>query len=147
MGLTVAEFDKFKTVITANAKEMKMFGSTAAEGVKTFAKVSGELYKSEMGKTLELMGITAEEQYEQRWYMEMSLQYNPDIAVPQATFKFQEDKCIYAQFTNESNLFYGCIRLHSNHDKKQILLLIDKLKNLKYLDLRKNIILTNIENY
>jgi hypothetical protein len=64
MGLTVAEFDKFKAVITANAKEMKMFGATAEQGVNKFVEVSGELYKSKMGKTLELMGISAEDQYE-----------------------------------------------------------------------------------
>jgi hypothetical protein len=64
MGLTVAEFDKFKTVIANNAKEMKMFGATAEAGVNKFAEVSGELYRSEMGKALELMGIGAEEQYE-----------------------------------------------------------------------------------
>ena len=35
--------------------------------------------------------INAEEQYEQRWYMEMSLQYNPDINVPQDTFNTPGD--------------------------------------------------------
>lgn len=30
--------------------------------------------------------INAEEQYEQRWYMDMALQYNPDVVVPQDTF-------------------------------------------------------------
>ena len=30
--------------------------------------------------------INAEDQYEQRWYMEMSLQYNPYINVPQESF-------------------------------------------------------------
>lgn len=64
MGLTVAEFDKFKTVITNNTKEMKMFGATAEQGVNKFASVAGALYKSEMGKALELMGISAEDQYE-----------------------------------------------------------------------------------
>lgn len=64
MGLTVAEFDKFSKVIAENSKEMKMFGATAEKGVNRFAEVAGDLYKSEMGKTLELMGISAEDQYE-----------------------------------------------------------------------------------
>lgn len=64
MGLTVAEFDKFRSVISANAREMKMFGATAVQGVNLFAETSGKLLKSEMGKSLELMGIGAEEQYE-----------------------------------------------------------------------------------
>ena len=64
MGLTVAEFDKFKTVISNNTKEMKMFGVTAEQGVTKFAEVSGTLLESEMGKTLRLMGIQAEDQYE-----------------------------------------------------------------------------------
>lgn len=64
MGLTTAEFDKFKAVVSANAKEMKMFGANAEQGVNKFAQVSGELFKSSLGKTLELMGIGAEDQYE-----------------------------------------------------------------------------------
>lgn len=64
MGLTVAEFDKFSKVIAENSKEMKMFGATAEKGVNRFAEVAGDLYKSEMGRTLELMGTGAEEQYE-----------------------------------------------------------------------------------
>ena len=64
MGLTVAEFDKFRTVINNNTKEMKMFGVTAEQGVTKFAEVSGTLLESEMGKTLRLMGIQAEDQYE-----------------------------------------------------------------------------------
>jgi hypothetical protein len=64
MGLTVSEFDKLNKVISANAKEMKMFGVTAEQGVNKFAETAGELYKSEMGRTFELMAISAEDQYE-----------------------------------------------------------------------------------
>lgn len=64
MGLTTKEFDKLKTVISNNTVGMKMFGATAEQGVKKFAEISGGLVKSELGRALELMGISAEDQYE-----------------------------------------------------------------------------------
>lgn len=64
MGLTIQEFDKFKTVISNNSKEMNMFGITAGAGVAKFSKTAGELLDSEFGKTLRKMGIDQEEQYE-----------------------------------------------------------------------------------
>ena len=64
MGMTVAEFDKFKAVIAANSKEMKMFGSTVAQGLTQFTDVSAALYESESSKMFQRMGITIDEQYE-----------------------------------------------------------------------------------
>ena len=51
-------------------------------------------------------------------------------------YKIVEDKCISLQFTDELNPFFGTIR--HNKDKRQIIGLVDELKNLEYLDLRKN---------
>lgn len=64
MGLTVNEMDKFTKVIGNSSKEMKMFGATAEDGVNKFATVAGNLVTSDLGKALDLMGISAEEQYE-----------------------------------------------------------------------------------
>lgn len=64
MGMTVAEFDKFKTVVAANSKEMKMFGSTMSEGLTRFTDASAALYESESSKMFQRMGITIDEQYE-----------------------------------------------------------------------------------
>jgi hypothetical protein len=64
MGMTVAEFDKFKAVVAANSKEMKMFGSTMADGLTKFTDVTANLYESEASKMFQRMGITLDEQYE-----------------------------------------------------------------------------------
>ena len=51
-------------------------------------------------------------------------------------FEFENDHCIYAKLNNKKNIFYGCIR--TCKQKNEILLLLRKLENLKFLDLRKN---------
>lgn len=53
-----------------------------------------------------------------------------------ATFQFEGDLCVYAKLNNKNNLFYGSIRTAKN--KPEILSHISKLKNLRFLDLRKN---------
>lgn len=50
--------------------------------------------------------------------------------------KFDGEKCVALDFTDENNPYLGTIR--HNQNKIEILNLIDKLKNLKYLNLRKN---------
>ena len=50
--------------------------------------------------------------------------------------EFKKDKCVKIEFTDKSNCFFGTIR--HNNNKKEILKLINELKNLEYLDLRKN---------
>ena len=66
IGLTTYEFEKFNKVISANSGEMKMFGTTAADGVAKFSEAAGKLAgpNSDIGKAFRLMGIGAEEQYE-----------------------------------------------------------------------------------
>jgi hypothetical protein len=61
VGFTVKEFDKLNKVLQTNAKDMKMFGATASEGVDKFVEVSSGLVYSELGHTLRLMGISTEE--------------------------------------------------------------------------------------
>ena len=61
VGLTVKEFDKFNKVLQTNAKDMKMFGTTASEGVNKFVKVASGLVNSELGHTFRLMGLSNEE--------------------------------------------------------------------------------------
>lgn len=64
LGMTVAEIDKFNAIYKTNAKDLKLFGATAADGAKKFAEVAGTLYKSDLGQKLELLGVTADEQRE-----------------------------------------------------------------------------------
>lgn len=58
--------------------------------------------------------------------------------VPNVKYRIDNDKCTLLDFTSPYNAFHGLIRHYSISDKKQILNLISKFKDLKYLDLRKN---------
>ena len=64
LGMTAAEIEKFTELLVNNSKELKLFGATAADGAKKYTEVAGALVKSDIGQTLEKMGITAEEQRE-----------------------------------------------------------------------------------
>jgi len=64
LGMTVKETDKYLRLMKDSSKDLKMFGATAALGAEQFAKVAGEMYKSDLGKKLEMIGVKAEEQRE-----------------------------------------------------------------------------------
>ena len=64
LGMTAAEIEKFTELLVSNSKELKLFGATAADGAKKYTEVAGALVKSDIGQTLEKMGITADEQRE-----------------------------------------------------------------------------------
>lgn len=64
LGMTVAEIDKFNAIYKTNSRDLKLFGSTAADGAQKFAEVAGTLYKSDLGEKLELLGVTADQQRE-----------------------------------------------------------------------------------
>jgi hypothetical protein len=64
LGMTVAEMEKFNTLLKTNSKDLKLFGTTAADGAKNFANIAGALYKSDLGEKLELLGVNADEQRE-----------------------------------------------------------------------------------
>lgn len=62
LGMSTAEIAEFNRVMTDAAKNVVFFGATAGMGAQEFAKVAGGLYKSDLGRNLELLGITAAEQ-------------------------------------------------------------------------------------
>jgi len=64
LNMSVSEMEKFNELLTNNSKELKLLGSTAGDGAKNFAKVAGELSKSQIGEQLERLGVTADEQRE-----------------------------------------------------------------------------------
>jgi muramidase (phage lysozyme) len=64
LNLTTADAAQFQELLGKSSKQLAQMGGTAAMGAERFAKVSGELIKSPIGETFELMGITQKEQRE-----------------------------------------------------------------------------------
>ena len=64
LGLSSGEIEKFNALIVANAQTIKFLGATATDGANQLAKVAGGLYKSKLGRQLELMGVNQQEQNE-----------------------------------------------------------------------------------
>jgi len=64
LGMTVAEMDEFNKLITSNSSKLSLLGATAEDGAQAFSKVAGGLVKSDLGRQLELLGITAKDQRE-----------------------------------------------------------------------------------
>jgi predicted chitinase len=63
-GMSVSEATQFTSMLSGSVKDLKFLGASAGEGAKEFSKVAGSLYKSNLGRELELMGISQEEQRE-----------------------------------------------------------------------------------
>jgi len=62
--LGMADVAEFTNLVKNAGKEIRMFGASTTEGVKEFVRTAGGLVRSELGKTLETMGITAQDQRE-----------------------------------------------------------------------------------
>lgn len=63
MKMTTAELDKFNSLLSGSATDLKMFGTTTADGAATFAKVAGGVYDG-FNNTLGKLGVTADDQRE-----------------------------------------------------------------------------------
>jgi hypothetical protein len=64
LGMTVSEIEEYNKLIVSSGQKLGLLGATAAEGKQAFADVAGSLVKSELGRQLEMLGITAGEQRE-----------------------------------------------------------------------------------
>lgn len=62
--LGMADVAEFTNLVKNAGKEIRMFGTSTTEGLNEFVRTAGGLVKSELGKTLETMGITAQDQRE-----------------------------------------------------------------------------------
>jgi len=105
LGLSVAEFEKLNKVLSSNTKEMAMFAGTTISGVKLFTKQAGDLLKSDLGRTLEIMGIGAEEQYQhQVAFMTQQAQFGIKINgdIKGATYNYINELDKLAVLTGQS---------------------------------------------
>ncbi len=59
-GFSIAEIDKFNKIALENSKDLGLMGGTITQGLTGFARISGEIEKSDVGKELEMLGITAD---------------------------------------------------------------------------------------
>jgi len=85
LGMAASEIEKFNALLKSNSKDLKLFGTTTAEGARQFAEVAGKLYKSDLGAKLELLGVTADEQREHTLkYMSMQTRMGLDLNKTQA---------------------------------------------------------------
>ena len=64
LGMTMDQIEDYNKLVLSNANNLRLFGATMKEGTKSFAEVAGGLYKSQLGRQLELLGVSAEEQRE-----------------------------------------------------------------------------------
>ncbi len=62
VGLSIKEFEKLNKILSANSKEIAMFGATTVGGAEKFIEATGSLLNSEMSKTFEKMGISQDAQ-------------------------------------------------------------------------------------
>jgi hypothetical protein len=105
LGMTMDQIDEYNKLLSTNAKTLKMFGATAAQGSKAFAEVAGGLYKSDVGRSLEMLGVTAEEQRDSALeYMSLQartgqLQLNNTKKLMEGSAEFVKELDLAAQMT------------------------------------------------
>ena len=64
LGLTIKEIDKLGPLLKANAKDLRLFGGTVADGADAFANVAQGLKNADIGEQLARLGIVSDEQRE-----------------------------------------------------------------------------------
>jgi hypothetical protein len=61
LGYGIEELDKMTALIKENAEALSNFGGTVAQGAKQFANAAGEIQRSDVGKSLQMLGKTPDE--------------------------------------------------------------------------------------
>lgn len=66
LGVTSAELEKFGSMVGSNAKDLALFGGTAAGGLEKFTEVSSKLSHpmSDLNKKFLMLGVTSDQQRE-----------------------------------------------------------------------------------
>ena len=60
-GYGIEQLGDMAALLKANSKELAAFGGTAASGTKAFADAAGEIQRSDIGKSLQMLGKTPDE--------------------------------------------------------------------------------------
>jgi hypothetical protein len=60
-GYGINELGTMTELLKANSKELAAFGGTAASGTKAFADAAGQIQRSEVGKSLQMLGKTPDD--------------------------------------------------------------------------------------
>ena len=60
-GYGINELGNMTELLKANGKQLAAFGGTAASGTKAFADAAGEIQRSDMGKSLQMLGKTPDD--------------------------------------------------------------------------------------
>lgn len=108
MGMTAAELEQFNQLIRNNAKSLVLMGTSAGDGARQLALVAGGLYKSDLGRQLEMLGVSAEEQRESALvYMSIQartgqLQVSNTKKLIEESSKFARELDLAAQLTGQT---------------------------------------------
>ena len=108
MGMSVAEIEEFNKLIVSSGGKLALMGTTAAEGAKEFSAVAGGLYKSDLGRQLEMLGINAGEQREAALaYMNIQartgqMQLKSTRQLIEESAKFAKELDLAAQLTGQT---------------------------------------------
>jgi internalin A len=62
-------------------------------------------------------------------------------------FKLEDDRCVELDLTSKSCIHHGLVRHHSTSEKEEIVSLIARLRNLRFLDLRRNMLFSLPESF
>ena len=60
-GYGIEQLGEMTELLKANSKELSAFGGTAASGTKAFADAAGQIQRSEIGKSLQMLGKTPDD--------------------------------------------------------------------------------------
>jgi hypothetical protein len=60
-GYGIEQLGEMTALLKANSKELAAFGGTAASGTKAFADAAGQIQRSDVGKSLQMLGKTPDE--------------------------------------------------------------------------------------
>lgn len=62
LGMSVSEIENFTKLLTNGSKSLALFGGTASEGAAKFSEFAGDLVTGELGESLRMLGVTADDQ-------------------------------------------------------------------------------------